>query len=323
MEMNWFKKLLPSRIRIEGANKKSIPEGVWTSCPECNAVLYKAELERNLDVCMKCGYHLRIGARQRIEYFLDDDSIDYIGMSLAPVDFLKFKDSKRYKDRLSAEQKKTGETDAMVVATGTLKSLPVVVSAFEFGFMGGSMASVVGERFVRGIRHCIEEHKPMICICASGGARMQEALMSLMQMAKTSAAVAQLRESRLPYISVLTDPTMGGVSASIGTLGDIIVAEPNALIGFAGPRVIEQTVRQVLPEGFQRSEFLLEHGAIDMILDRRVMRDRLASILRILMHREVVEPTEETTAIPEEDNTAEEAEEFAEIIEIDEPQDDA
>lgn len=323
MEMNWFKKLLPSRIRIEGANKKSIPEGVWTSCPECNAVLYKAELERNLGVCMKCGYHLRIGARQRIEYFLDDDSIDYIGMSLAPVDFLKFKDSKRYKDRLSAEQKKTGETDAMVVATGTLKSLPVVVSAFEFGFMGGSMASVVGERFVRGIRHCIEEHKPMICICASGGARMQEALMSLMQMAKTSAAVAQLRESRLPYISVLTDPTMGGVSASIGTLGDIIVAEPNALIGFAGPRVIEQTVRQVLPEGFQRSEFLLEHGAIDMILDRRVMRDRLASILRILMHREVVEPTEETTAIPEEDNTAEEAEEFAEIIEIDEPQDDA
>ncbi len=322
MEMSWFKKLLPSRIRIEGANKKSIPEGVWTSCPACNAVLYKAELKRNLDVCMKCGHHLRIGARQRIEYFLDDDAIDYIGMSLAPVDFLKFKDSKRYKDRLSAEQKKTGENEAMIVATGTLKSLPVVVSAFEFGFMGGSMASVVGERFVRGIRHCIEEHKPMICICASGGARMQEALVSLMQMAKTSTAVAELRESRLPYISVLTDPTMGGVSASIGTLGDIIVAEPNALIGFAGPRVIEQTVRQVLPEGFQRSEFLLEHGAIDMILDRRLMRDRLASVLRILMHQEVIEQADDAAAITEEASAPEEAEEIAEIIEIDEPRDD-
>lgn len=322
MEMNWFKKLLPSRIRIDGANKKSIPEGVWTSCPECNAVLYKAELERNLDVCMKCGHHLRIGARQRIRYLLDEDSIEYIGMSLAPVDFLKFKDSKRYKDRLSAEQKKTGETDAMVVAAGTLESLPVVVCAFEFSFMGGSMASVVGERFVRGIRHCIEEHKPMICICASGGARMQEALVSLMQMAKTSVAVAELRESRLPYISVLTDPTMGGVSASIGTLGDLIVAEPNALIGFAGPRVIEQTVRQVLPEGFQRSEFLLEHGAIDMIVDRRVMRERLASILRILMHREIVDRVEEVAEDADEINELGETEEIAEIVELDEPRDD-
>jgi len=319
MEMNWFKKLLPSRIRIDGANKKSIPEGVWTSCPECKAVLYKAELARNLDVCMKCGYHLRIGARQRLAYFLDDDIVEYFGMSLAPVDFLKFKDGKRYKDRLAAEQRKTGETDAVVVAAGTLQSLPVVVCAFEFSFMGGSMASVVGERFVRGIRHCIEEQKPMICICASGGARMQEALVSLMQMAKTSAAVAELREHRLPYISVLTDPTMGGVSASIGTLGDIIVAEPNALIGFAGPRVIEQTVHQVLPDGFQRSEFLLEHGAVDMIVDRRDMRDRLASILRILMHREVIERSAPTAKRDEGSDAPDDVKEVAEISDVDEP----
>jgi acetyl-CoA carboxylase carboxyl transferase subunit beta len=284
--MNWFKKLLPSSIRINGANKKSIPEGVWASCPDCSAVLYKAELERNLEVCMKCGHHLRINARKRINYFLDPGSTEFIDATLAPIDILKFKDTKRYRDRLSAAQKSTGETDAMIVATGTLKSLPVVVSAFEFNFMGGSMGSVVGERFVRGIRHCIDEHKPMICFCASGGARMQEALVSLMQMAKTSAAVAELKESQLPYVSVLTDPTMGGVSASIGTLGDIIIAEPYALIGFAGPRVIEQTVREVLPEGFQRSEFLLEHGAIDMIVDRREMRDRLGSILELFMHRE-------------------------------------
>jgi acetyl-CoA carboxylase carboxyl transferase subunit beta len=293
MEMNWFKKLLPSRIRIDSAGKKSIPEGIWASCPECKAVLYKAELQRNLDVCMKCGHHLRIRARQRIKYFLDEGSAEYIASNLAPVDFLKFKDSKRYKDRLSAAQKSTGETDAIVVAKGTLETLPVVVSAFEFEFMGGSMGSVVGERFVRGIRTCIEEHRPMICFCASGGARMQEALVSLMQMAKTSAALAELRESRLPYVSVLTDPTMGGVSASIGTLGDLIIAEPNALIGFAGPRVIEQTVRQVLPEGFQRAEFLLEHGAVDMILDRRNMRARLGSILRLLMHWDVAhEPSD-------------------------------
>jgi len=317
MEMNWFKKLLPSRIRIEGANKKSIPEGIWTSCPQCKAVLYKSELERNLDVCMKCGYHLRISARQRIDYFLDGDSVEYIGAALAPVDFLKFKDTKRYRDRLSAAQKSTGETDAMVVAKGNLESMPVVVSSFEFDFMGGSMGSVVGERFVRGVRVCIEEHKPLICFCASGGARMQEALVSLMQMAKTSSALAELRESRLPYISVLTDPTMGGVSASIGTLGDMIVAEPNALIGFAGPRVIEQTVRQVLPEGFQRSEFLLEHGAIDMIIDRRQMRARLASILRILMHREVVGESE-----PGIEGVAEIAE-FTEITGVEEPNDDA
>ncbi|HCU88485.1 MAG TPA: acetyl-CoA carboxylase carboxyl transferase subunit beta [Gammaproteobacteria bacterium] len=316
--MNWFKKLLPSRIRIDGVKRKSIPEGVWTSCPECSAVLYRAELDRNLDVCMKCGHHLRIGARKRIEYLLDDGVIDYIGMSLTSVDFLKFRDSKRYKDRLSAEQKKTGESDALIVAAGSLKTLPVVVCAFEFDFMGGSMASVVGERFTRGIRHCIDEHKPMICICASGGARMQEGLTALMQMAKTSVAVAELRERHLPYISVLTDPTMGGVSASIGALGDIIVAEPNALIGFAGPRVIEQTVRQVLPEGFQRSEFLLEHGALDMILDRRVMRDRLASILRILMDRGTFNRTKDTLLSAAAVSTSGEAEEPARIVDFDE-----
>ncbi|MFT4583861.1 MAG: acetyl-CoA carboxylase carboxyl transferase subunit beta [Gammaproteobacteria bacterium] len=292
--MSWFENLLPSSIRIVGANKKSIPEGIWTSCPKCKAVLYKVELERNLNVCMKCGYHARISARKRIKYFLDADSVSYLATSLGPVDFLKFKDSKRYKDRLSAAQKATGETDAMVVATGTLENLPVVVGSFEFDFMGGSMGSVVGERFVRGIDHCIEKRKPMICFCASGGARMQEALVSLMQMAKTSVALAELRESRLPYVSVLTDPTMGGVSASIGTLGDIIVAEPNALIGFAGPRVIEQTVREILPEGFQRSEFLLEHGAIDMIVDRRQMRARLGSILRLLMHQNLTVVAQES-----------------------------
>jgi acetyl-CoA carboxylase carboxyl transferase subunit beta len=243
---------------------------------------------------MKCGYHARISARKRIKYFLDADSVSYLATSLVPVDFLKFKDSKRYKDRLRAAQKATGETDAMVVATGTLENLPVVVGSFEFDFMGGSMGSVVGERLVRGIDHCIEERKPMICFCASGGARMQEALVSLMQMAKTSVALAELRESRLPYVSVLTDPTMGGVSASIGTLGDIIVAEPNALIGFAGPRVIEQTVREILPEGFQRSEFLLEHGAIDMIVDRRQMRARLGSILRLLMHQNLAVVAQES-----------------------------
>ncbi|MDA0823029.1 MAG: acetyl-CoA carboxylase, carboxyltransferase subunit beta [Proteobacteria bacterium] len=304
--MSWFKNLLPSSIRIVGANKKSIPEGIWMSCPECKAVLYKVELERNLNVCMKCGYHARISARKRIEYFLDANSATYLATSLGPVDFLKFKDSKRYKDRLSAAQKATGETDAMVVVTGTLENLPVVVGSFEFDFMGGSMGSVVGERFVRGIAHCIEERKPMICFCASGGARMQEALVSLMQMAKTSAALAELRESRLPYVSVLTDPTMGGVSASIGTLGDIVVAEPNALIGFAGPRVIEQTVREILPEGFQRSEFLLEHGAIDMIVDRRKMRTRLGSILRLLMHQNLTDIAQAT------DNDLDEAVELTE-----------
>ncbi|MEN9725731.1 MAG: hypothetical protein RL434_97 [Pseudomonadota bacterium] len=291
--MNWFKKLLPSRIRIEGAGRKSIPEGVWSSCPSCKAVLYRAELERNLEVCVKCGHHMRVSARKRLQQFLDTGTGVEIGQNIAPADFLKFKDSKRYRDRLNAAQKETGESDALVVQRGTLLGMPLVAAAFDFDFMGGSMGSVVGERFVRGARRALEERVPLICFHASGGARMQEALVSLMQMAKTSAAVAELRAQRLPYVSVLTDPTMGGVSASIAMLGDLNVAEPNALIGFAGPRVIEQTVRQVLPEGFQRSEFLLEHGALDFICDRRELRQRLGSALAILMH---AEPPAETAA---------------------------
>lgn len=286
--MNWFKKLLPSRIRIEGAGRKSIPEGLWSSCPSCKAVLYRAELERNLDVCVKCGHHLRVSARKRLQQFLDPQTGIEIGQNVNPVDFLRFKDSRRYKDRLAAAQKETGEIDALVVQRGTLLGQPIVAAAFEFNFMGGSMGSVVGERFVRGARRALEDRAPFVCFNASGGARMQEALVSLMQMAKTSAAVAELRAAGLPYVSVLTDPTMGGVSASIAMLGDVNVAEPNALIGFAGPRVIEQTVRQVLPEGFQRSEFLLEHGAIDFICDRRELRQRLGNLLAILMRVPVV-----------------------------------
>ena len=284
--MNWFKKLLPSRIRTDGSAKKSIPEGVWSSCPACKAVLYRVEVERNLDVCVKCGHHMRITGRRRLVQFFDPGSTQELATNIAPVDFLKFKDTKRYGDRLKAAQKDTGETDALIVMRGTVLGVPLVAAAFEFGFMGGSMGSVVGERFVRGARRAIEDHVPLVCFCASGGARMQEALVSLMQMAKTSAALADLRAHRLPYISVLTDPTTGGVSASIATLGDVIIAEPNALIGFAGPRVIEQTVRQVLPEGFQRSEFLLEHGAIDMICDRREMRAKIGALLSIFMHAE-------------------------------------
>jgi acetyl-CoA carboxylase carboxyl transferase subunit beta len=284
--MNWFKKLLPSRIRTEGSAKKSIPEGVWSSCPSCKAVLYRAELERNLDVCVKCAHHMRVTGRKRLQQFLDVGPMQEIGANVLPVDFLKFKDTKRYRDRLVSAQKETGETDALVVMRGSLLGLPLVAAAFEFNFMGGSMGSVVGERFVRGIRRALEERLPFVCFCASGGARMQEALVSLMQMAKTSAALADLRAQRLPYIAVLTDPTTGGVSASIATLGDVIIAEPNALIGFAGPRVIEQTVRQVLPEGFQRSEFLLEHGALDMICDRRELRTRIGSMLSLFMHAE-------------------------------------
>jgi len=286
--MNWFKKLLPSRIRTEGSAKKSIPEGVWTSCPACKAVLYRAELERNLEVCVKCGHHMRVSGRKRLQQFLDPGATQEIGANVLPLDFLKFKDTKRYRDRLVSAQKETGETDALIVMRGTVVGVPLVAAAFEFNFMGGSMGSVVGERFVRGIRRALEERIPFVCFCASGGARMQEALVSLMQMAKTSAALADLRVQRLPYIAVLTDPTTGGVSASIATLGDVIIAEPNALIGFAGPRVIEQTVRQVLPEGFQRSEFLLEHGAVDMICDRRELRARIGSMLSIFMH---IDPT--------------------------------
>lgn len=280
--MSWFEKLLPSRIRTEGGSKKSIPEGLWTKCNGCGAVLYRAELERNMDVCMKCGHHHRVGARRRLDLFLDPDGREEIGAALEPVDILKFRDSKRYKDRLTQAQKKTEENDALVAMKGTLKGLPLTAAAFEFGFMGGSMGSVVGERFVRAANISLEEGIPLVCFSASGGARMQEALFSLMQMSKTSAVLARLSRQGIPFISVMTDPTMGGVSASLAMLGDINVAEPKALIGFAGPRVIEQTVRETLPEGFQRSEFLLEHGAVDMIVSRLEMRNRLAAVLAIL-----------------------------------------
>jgi len=274
--MSWIEKILP---KPKATQKSNIPEGVWSQCTSCNAVLYKAELDRQISVCPKCDHHMRISARKRIDSFLDQNNRMELGEEFEAQDVLKFKDSKRYKDRLSAAQKNTGEKDALVVMKGELHGMPVVVAAFEFGFLGGSMASVVGARFVKGAEYCLEHKIPLICFSASGGARMQEALFSLMQMAKTSAALAKLSENGLPYVSVLTDPTMGGVSASLAMLGDINVAEPKALIGFAGPRVIEQTVREKLPEGFQRSEFLLEKGAIDMIIDRREMRVTLARML--------------------------------------------
>ena len=283
--MSWLKKLLPSRIKTEGAVRRTVPEGIWTKCTNCNAVLYRAELNRNLEVCPKCSHHMRIKARARLDSFLDPESGEELGAGVKPVDKLKFRDTKKYKDRLAQAQKKTGESDALVVMTGTIRSIPVVVCAFEFDFMGGSMGSVVGERFVLAAEHCLANRAPLVCFSASGGARMQEAITSLMQMAKTSAALGMLRQARIPYVSVLTDPTTGGVSASFAMLGDINIAEPNALIGFAGPRVIEQTVRQTLPEGFQRSEFLLDHGAIDMILDRRNMRDAIASLISLLTQR--------------------------------------
>ncbi len=281
--MSWFDKLLPPKIKSSSAGRKAVPEGLWRKCPGCNAVLYSAEIESNMDVCPKCDYHMRIGARRRLDQFLDKEPRVEIGSRLRPVDALKFKDSRRYRDRLDEAQKATGEQDALVVIQGKLLGAPVVAAAFEFSFMGGSMGSVVGERFVRGVNACIEHGIPLVCFSASGGARMQEALLSLMQMAKTSAALTRLGAHALPFISVLTDPTMGGVSASFAMLGDIIVAEPKALIGFAGPRVIEQTVRETLPAGFQRSEFLLDHGAIDMIVDRREMRDRLSVLLSLFM----------------------------------------
>jgi len=283
--MNWFTKLLPSRIRTEGGSKKSVPEGLWAKCTSCGAVLYRAELERNDDVCPKCDHHMRIGARRRLESFLDEDSGVEIGAELKPVDALKFRDLKKYKDRITQAQKTTDENDALIVMQGQVKGLPLVAAAFEFKFMGGSMGSVVGERFVRAVNVCLEHNIPLVCFSASGGARMQEALFSLMQMAKTSAALTKLSQRGIPFISVMTDPTMGGVSASLAMLGDLNLAEPNALIGFAGPRVIEQTVRETLPEGFQRSEFLLEHGAIDMIVDRRDMRDKIARVLSIMTHK--------------------------------------
>jgi acetyl-CoA carboxylase carboxyl transferase subunit beta len=260
-----------------------VPEGLWIKCPACDAVLYRAELERNINVCPKCSHHMRIGARERLLKFLDPGSASELGAAVEPEDPLRFRDSKRYRDRLTQAQKVTGEKDAMIAMAGTLNGLEVVACAFEFRFMGGSMGSVVGERFVRAVEHCLEHRMPLVCFSASGGARMQEALYSLLQMSKTSAALARLAAARLPFISVMTDPTTGGVSASLAMLGDINIAEPRALIGFAGPRVIQQTVRETLPEGFQRSEFLLEHGALDMIVDRRDLRDRIGALLRLLM----------------------------------------
>lgn len=282
--MSWFEKLMPSRISTE-KRTRSVPQGVWMKCPECDEQLYRKEVERNLSVCPKCNHHMRISARARLGYFLDPDSQEEIAANLEPQDPLKFRDSKRYRDRIQQAQKKTGEKDALIAVKGTLKGRPVVSCAFEFGFMGGSMGSVVGERFCRAAAVSIDTRAPLIAFSASGGARMQEALFSLLQMAKTSAALARLAELGIPYISVLTDPTTGGVSASLAMLGDINIAEPKALIGFAGPRVIEQTVRQKLPDGFQRSEFLLDHGAIDMIVDRRQMRDQIAELLAKLENR--------------------------------------
>jgi acetyl-CoA carboxylase carboxyl transferase subunit beta len=280
--MSWFRKLMPSKIRTVGGNRRTVPEGLWIRCDGCGAVLYRSELERNCDVCPKCSHHMRIWARRRLEMFFDDGTTEEIGAGLEPVDILKFRDSKKYRDRLNAAQKLTGETDALVAMRGAVEGVPMVAAAFEFRFMGGSMGAVVGERFVRAVNTSLEHKIPFLCFSASGGARMQEALFSLMQMAKTSAALTRLAAAGIPFISVLTDPTMGGVSASFAMLGDVNIAEPKALIGFAGPRVIEQTVRETLPEGFQRSEFLLEHGAIDMIIDRREMRGRIVSLLRIL-----------------------------------------
>jgi len=286
--LSWFEKIVPSRIKTE-RRSRSVPEGLWIKCPACDAVLYRAELERNLNVCPKCGHHMRIGARARLNSLLDPGPKLEIGALVQPEDPLRFRDSKRYKDRLAQAQKATSERDALIALAGRLKGEELVACAFEFQFLGGSMGSVVGERFRRSVDHCVAQRCPLVCFSATGGARMQEALLSLMQMAKTSAALARLARAALPYISVMTDPTTGGVSASLAMLGDLNVAEPRALIGFAGPRVIQQTVRETLPEGFQRSEFLLEHGALDLIIDRREMRDRLAALLKMLMKRPVLQ----------------------------------
>lgn len=286
--MSWFKKLLPSRIRTGTSTKKGVPEGLWSKCDNCNSVLYRSELERNLEVCPKCDYHIRIPARRRLDYFLDANTGIEIGADVGPEDRLKFRDIKKYKDRISAAQKDTGEKEALVAMRGALCGMPIVAAAFEYGFIGGSMGAAVGERFARAVNTCVELRAPLVCFSASGGARMQEALISLMQMAKVSAALAHLSQQSIPYISVLTDPTMGGVSASLAMLGDIIIAEPNALIGFAGPRVIEQTVREKLPEGFQRSEFLLKHGAIDMILHRSELRPGIGRMLAKLTKQKIL-----------------------------------
>lgn len=282
--MNWFERLLPSKIRTSGINdKKNVPEGLWAKCDACDAIIYRAELERSLDVCTKCDYHMRIRARRRLEQFLDAEDRVEIASNIEAEDILKFRDDKKYRDRLIQAQKQIGEKDALIVMRGKVLGLELVAAAFDFKFMGGSMGSVVGEKFVRAVNVCLEHKIPLICFTASGGARMQEGLFSLLQMAKTSAALTRLSKRGIPYICVLTDPTMGGVSASFGMLGDIHIAEPKALIGFAGPRVIEQTVRETLPEGFQRSEFLLDHGAIDMIVDRRQMRNKISSLCAMMM----------------------------------------
>jgi acetyl-CoA carboxylase carboxyl transferase subunit beta len=283
--MSWFGRLMPSRIRTETRNKGNVPEGLWVKCDGCDAVLYRAEVERNLEVCPSCGHHRRVNARKRLDQFLDKEAREEVAAPVEPVDALRFRDSKKYKDRLNQAQRSTGEKEALVVLHGSVQGYPVVACAFEFAFMGGSMGSAVGERFVRAVETAIEHQAALVCFAASGGARMQEALFSLFQMAKTSAALARLGCHRLPYISVLTDPTMGGVSASLAMLGDIHVAEPGALIGFAGPRVIEQTVREKLPEGFQRAEFLLEHGAVDMVVDRRQLRARMGEQLALLLQQ--------------------------------------
>ena len=283
--MSWFDKLVPSRIRTEGSSKGTVPEGVWSKCQGCASILYRAELERNLNVCPKCSHHMRLNARRRLEAFLDEGSHSEIAAEVEPIDSLKFKDVKKYRDRLVQAQKTSGEKDALIAMRGTLKSLPTVAVAFDFNFMGGSMGSVVGEKFARAAKICLDDNIPLVSFSASGGARMQEGLLSLLQMAKTSSVLAQLSTRGIPYISVLTDPTTGGVSASLAMLGDVNIAEPKALIGFTGPRVLAQTVRESLPEGFQRSEFLLEHGAVDMIVDRRQLRSRVASLLALLTHQ--------------------------------------
>ena len=281
--MSWFRKLLPPKIKSNNtAPKKAVPEGLWSKCPSCQATLYFTDLENNQHVCPKCNYHNRISARTRLDMFFDPEGRAEIGSEVVPIDSLKFKDSKKYVDRLEDAEKATGETDALVVIQGNVLSVPLIAAAFEFNFLGGSMGSVVGERFARAVEACADEKLPFICFTASGGARMQEGLLSLMQMAKTTSCLHQLSKSRLPFISVLTDPTMGGVSASFAMLGDVVIGEPGALIGFAGPRVIEQTVRETLPDGFQRAEFLLEKGAIDMIVDRRQMRTKIAHLVTLL-----------------------------------------
>jgi acetyl-CoA carboxylase carboxyl transferase subunit beta len=282
--MSWFSKLFPSKIRTSGSKRKEIPEGVWSKCPECSAFLFRAELERNMEVCPKCNFHMRIGARKRLNFFLDPEPREEIGAHIVPEDRLKFKDTKKYKDRLVAAQRDTGEKDALVVMRGQVKGLDIVACAFEFSFIGGSTGAVVGERFVQAVNVCISHKIPLICFSCSGGARMQESLISLMQMVKTSTALGRLDDLGIPYVSVMVDPCTGGVSASLAMLGDLNIAEPKALIGFAGPKVIEQTVRETLPPGFQRSEFLLEKGALDMVMDRREMRDRIAGLLAKLTH---------------------------------------